>query len=66
MGWSIFGEPKRPSEPEMLTFAEQIAAPLKVQLDLAASMSGQGQRLVWNPAHWGTPMVGRDLGGSGC
>jgi hypothetical protein len=39
--WTGFGKQKRPTEPEMLAFAEYIAAPLNVQLDLAARMLGQ-------------------------
>jgi hypothetical protein len=47
--WSDLGKPKRPTEPEMLTFAEQIAAPLNVQLDFASNMSGRGERLDPKP-----------------
>jgi hypothetical protein len=46
---SIFGKPKHPTEAEMLSFAELIARPLNVQLDLAAEMFGQGRRLDPNP-----------------
>ena len=49
MSWSIFGKPKRPTEAEMLSFAELIARPLNHQLDLAADMFGQGRRLDPNP-----------------
>jgi hypothetical protein len=36
-------KPKGLTEPQMLAFAEVIAAPLKVQLEVAGDMSGQGE-----------------------
>jgi len=42
-------KPKRATETEMLSYAELIAGPLNAQLDLAAKMGGQGQRLDPNP-----------------